>query len=85
MIFRIELSGNSQFRVEKEMAYNSNSAVWMACIVLLESLSGTHFQFLFGCINHRIGLFFSLDNKRVCTYINSRISNIKIYRNYFHT
>jgi hypothetical protein len=58
MIFRIELSGNSQFRVEKEMAYNSNSAVWMACIVLLESLSGTHFQFLFGCINHRIGRFF---------------------------
>jgi hypothetical protein len=63
------------------MAYNSNSAVWMACIVLLESQSGTHFQFLFGCTNHEIGYFLSLDNIQLLrTYINSRISNIKMYR-----
>jgi hypothetical protein len=66
------------------MAYNSNSVVWMACIVLLESQSDTHFQFLFGCINHEIG-FFSLNNIQLRMYINSHISNIKTYRILFST
>jgi hypothetical protein len=59
------------------MAYNSNSVVWMACILLLESQSGSHFQFLFGCINHELDVFLILDNIKLHTYINNRISILK--------
>jgi hypothetical protein len=65
MTSRIELSGNSKFMVEMEMACNSNSFVWMAWNLLLESESDIHFQFLFGCANHGIGWFLKFGQYKV--------------------
>jgi hypothetical protein len=67
------------------MACNSNSFVWMAWNLLLELESDIHFQFLFGCANHGIGFFSSLDNIKLCIYINSCICKLKHIYIILHT
>ena len=53
----IELDWEFQIQDEKEMGFNSNSAVWL-CMVLTLGIKGqTQFQFPFGCTNHGIEYF----------------------------
>jgi hypothetical protein len=50
------------------MGYNSNSIIWMAENLMLETHGSIHFQFLFGCTNHGIECFFKFKQYKI-TYM----------------
>ena len=65
-------TGNSNSRMERNwppIAILSFGCVWY---LMLESKGSLQFQFLFGCINHGIEFFLSLDNINFArVYINN--------------